>query len=46
MPKGARAARVRVVLILKTLNNCTLSILVSNPMFGRQRTYFHIPVSY
>ena len=29
MPKGASAARARGVLIVKKLNKCTLSILVS-----------------
>jgi len=36
MAKGAITARARSVLIVKKLNKCTLSILVSNTCLDRQ----------
>jgi len=36
VPKGASVARTHVVLIVKKVNKCTLSILVSNLFLDRQ----------
>ena len=51
-PKGAGAARVRGVLMVKILNKCILSISVNNLFLNRQRNisyltqYFHTPVNW
>jgi len=39
-PKGASAAIARGLLIVKTLNKCILSSVVSNLYFDRQGMYF------
>jgi len=39
MLKGARAVRAQGVLIVRNLNKCTLSILVSNLFLNRQGNF-------
>jgi len=46
MPKSVSAAIARGVLNREETEKSTLSILVSNLILDRQRTYFHTPVSY
>jgi len=41
-PKGASAARVCGVLMIKILNKCILSILVYNLFLDRQHAIFYI----
>ena len=43
-PKGASAARVRGVLMVKILYECILSILVYNLFYRQTVQYFHTPV--
>jgi len=45
MPKSVSAAIARGVLNREETEKSTLSILVSNLILDRQRTYFHTPVS-
>ena len=45
-PRDTIAARARGVLIVKKLNKCTLSILLSHLCLDRKRPYFRTPVSY
>ena len=42
--KGASAANVRGVLMVKILNKCILSILVYNLFYRQTAQYFHTPV--